>query len=231
MALAVRFNPIKLFHYAQCARSRLLINLTKERQKCPTFQHVGIMCQQRMYSEVKMPGDEGTPNPKKKKTFIPRVTLLSETNEMSVVTLEMAQKIAARRNLKLVKIIDYDAKTERPTYRLMTSKQYIQEGLEVKRQKKQDSKTSLKAEKLLSLSTKITDHDLLTKIRSINKLLMKKHEIRILISYDDNKEKAVSIHHFFLIFFETCSVGNENGNFPFSEIVPFQKISKHKKLN
>ncbi|XP_043268729.1 translation initiation factor IF-3 [Venturia canescens] len=194
MALAVRCNPMKFLNYAQCVRARLIMSSVKERIMDRTFLQAKITqsFSQRMYS-VENIIDEEKPNPKKKKIFIPRVTLLSETNEMSIVTLEVAQKMATRRNLKLVKIIDYDTKTERPTYRLMTSKEFIQEGLEVKKQKKEQSKTNLKGEKLLSMSTKISDHDLSTKVKSITKLLIKKFEIRILISYEGNKEKAEEI--------------------------------------
>lgn len=62
---------------------------------------------------------EEAPEPKKKKVFIPRITLISSDESISVTTLEEAKKISTRRDLKLVKITDMDTKTQRPIYRLV----------------------------------------------------------------------------------------------------------------
>lgn len=62
---------------------------------------------------------EEKPEPKKKKTFIPKITLISSDESISVTTLDEAKKISLRRDLKLVKITDLDTKTQRPIYRLV----------------------------------------------------------------------------------------------------------------
>lgn len=54
-------------------------------------------------------------NPKHKTS--PRVTLFYSDNKMEITTLDNAKKIAERRQLKLVNIVDFDTKTSRPIYR------------------------------------------------------------------------------------------------------------------
>lgn len=54
-------------------------------------------------------------NPKHKTS--PRITLLSSDDKMEITTLDQAKKIAERRQLKLVSIIDFDTKTSRPVYK------------------------------------------------------------------------------------------------------------------
>lgn len=54
-------------------------------------------------------------NPKHKTS--PRVTLMHSDNKMEITTLDQAKKIAERRQLKLVNIVDFDTKTSRPIYR------------------------------------------------------------------------------------------------------------------
>lgn len=53
-------------------------------------------------------------NPKHKTS--PRVTLMHD-NKMEITTLDQAKKIAERRQLKLVNIVDFDTKTSRPIYK------------------------------------------------------------------------------------------------------------------
>jgi Translation initiation factor IF-3, N-terminal domain. len=57
----------------------------------------------------------------------PVVTLIGTDNSLAVVSLLEAEKIAKRRDLKLVRIIDIDTKTQRPVYQLMTGRQYYNE--------------------------------------------------------------------------------------------------------
>lgn len=54
-------------------------------------------------------------NPKHKTS--PRVTLISEGNKIEITTLDQAKKLAERRNLKLVSIMDCDTKTQRAVYK------------------------------------------------------------------------------------------------------------------
>lgn len=53
-------------------------------------------------------------NPKHKTS--PRITLLTE-NKIEITTLDQARKIAERRQLKLVSIVDFDTKTSRAVYK------------------------------------------------------------------------------------------------------------------
>lgn len=46
-----------------------------------------------------------------------KVTLISQNEDVTIVSLAEAQKLSKRRELKLVKIIDVDAKTSRPVYK------------------------------------------------------------------------------------------------------------------
>lgn len=117
---------------------------------------------------------------KTKRPIIPRITLISGKDDITVTTLEDAQKLATRRNLKLVKIVDLDTKTERPVYKLMTAAQYAAEDVKQKKEKK--SSSPYKGEKVLMISSAITDHDLQTQIKKIEKWIAKEYEARISIS-------------------------------------------------
>jgi hypothetical protein len=54
-------------------------------------------------------------NPKNKAS--PKITLLSTGNQIEITTLDQAKKIAERRQMKLVSILDFDAKTQRAVYK------------------------------------------------------------------------------------------------------------------
>lgn len=58
--------------------------------------------------------DKGQKNPDKIK---PKITLLTPDSSTMIVTLEEAQKMSKRRDLKLTKVTNIDTKTQRPTYR------------------------------------------------------------------------------------------------------------------
>lgn len=136
-------------------------------------------------------GASETP-PKKKKPIIPRITLLNGS-EITITTLEEAQKLSKRRDLKLVKIVDLDTKTQRPIYRLMTGVEYHAEELKQRERKKQEKSNALKGEKLLMITYKIANHDLETNIKKISKWVEKSFEVRVIISGDSgNMQKSVS---------------------------------------
>lgn len=54
-------------------------------------------------------------NPKHKTS--PQITLISPENKIEITTLDQAKKIAERRQLKLVSIVDFDTKTSRAVYK------------------------------------------------------------------------------------------------------------------
>lgn len=134
--------------------------------------------------------------PKKpKKQPIPKITLLGSDENITITTLTEAQHISKRRDLKLVKIIDIDTKTQRPVYKLMSGAEYHTEELKQRELRKKEKKTSgsLKGEKLLMLNANISTHDLETNIKKVVKWISKQYEVRVVISGDSsNVEKSVS---------------------------------------
>lgn len=67
------------------------------------------------YSSTPKNDDIQSKNPKLK--ISPKVTMINPDDKIEVVTLEQAKKIANRRDLKLVSILDMDTKTNRPVYK------------------------------------------------------------------------------------------------------------------
>ncbi|XP_059060173.1 uncharacterized protein LOC131853329 [Achroia grisella] len=135
----------------------------------------------------------------KRKTFENRITLIGLDNSVSITDFKNAESLSLRRDLKLVKVQDIDSKTRRPIYRLMTNADYHSEDLE-RRKEKQEArqKNVVKQAKLLSLSTKIGDHDLMTGVKKMIKLLEKQHEVKVVISGEDertsnNSERLYSV--------------------------------------
>ena len=69
----------------------------------------------------------------------------------------------------------------------MTSHDYHAEELKKREVKKfARNQPHIKSEKLLSLSTKISEHDLLSKVNKCKKWVEKMHEVRVVVSADDN---------------------------------------------
>lgn len=69
----------------------------------------------------------------------------------------------------------------------MTSHEYHAEELKKREEKKfARNQPHIKSEKLLSLSNKITEHDLLSKVTKCKKWIEKMHEVRVVITADDN---------------------------------------------
>ncbi|KAK0182979.1 hypothetical protein PV327_001058 [Microctonus hyperodae] len=192
MATHTLCKTLRLFNYTRgisCHLNLLCINTQRLQYKItPEWNYFDS---KKSYSDIPDTGDP--PVPKKKKLFVPRITLLSETNEMTVVTLEEAQKLSKRRNLKLVKIVDFDTKSERAIYKLMRMNDFLDAETKSKAEAKEARNRSMKDEKTMTVSSKISENDLGTKIKSINKMLGKKHGVRIIISIDGNKERAVEI--------------------------------------
>lgn len=78
----------------------------------------------------------------------------------------------------------------------MTSSEYHAEELS-KRKEKQMARqnASIKGEKLLTLSSRIGEHDLMTGIKKMLKLVEKQYEVKVVIAGDDAEAatKSVSI--------------------------------------
>lgn len=131
---------------------------------------------------------------KRRKKMVPRITLIGTDQNISVPTLEEAEKIASRRRLKLVKVSDFDTKSERPIYRLMTGTQLLAEERKSRQDVTQKKSTgSLKGDKILSISSKIAEHDLSSKLKNVKKWLEKNYEVKVTVSGAEGKmDVAVS---------------------------------------
>jgi translation initiation factor IF-3 len=131
----------------------------------------------------------------KKSDSGPIITLIGTDNNQSVVLFSDAEKIAKRRDLKLVRIVDLDTKTQRPIYQLMTGAQYYTEDRKLRKEKFAKEESGFKGYKLVTLSHRITPHDLSSKLKNITKWLSKAYEVRVVINGDkDNMKCAVSVH-------------------------------------
>nr|CAD7456743.1 unnamed protein product [Timema tahoe] len=132
---------------------------------------------------------------KKRKEIEQIITLLgTDGNIVSVISLLEAQKLSKRRNLKLLKIVEYDSKSGRPTYQLMSGAQYFEEEKKQRELNASKKVTGFKGEKLVALTSKISEHDLKSKLKNMSKWLEKNYEIRIVISgVPENMSQAEKI--------------------------------------
>ncbi|XP_063927725.1 translation initiation factor IF-3, mitochondrial [Zophobas morio] len=135
--------------------------------------------------------DPKTGTLKTKKTPIAqKITLVSQA-AVDVITLQEAENLSKRRDMKLVKIVDADAKTERPVYKLMTGAEYHAEDLKQReRNKLERQQRSTKGEKVLLLNTRITPHDLMIHLRKALKWIRKTYEVRVIISGGGSSAEA-----------------------------------------
>lgn len=77
----------------------------------------------------------------------------------------------------------------------MTNAEYHQEEI-LRRKEKQEARdnNSTKGQKLITLSSRIAEHDLLTGVKKMAKLLEKQYEVKVVISGNENEDsKAVCI--------------------------------------
>lgn len=118
--------------------------------------------------------------------------MLIYNERVTKTTLEKAEKLAKSKDLRLVKIVDYDVKSQKPMYKLMTNLAYLDEEVRNKAKKAKQKLSEFKEEKLITLSTKSGQHDIDSKIRNICKLLKRKHLVRVVIAQENNSERLVS---------------------------------------
>lgn len=117
---------------------------------------------------------------------IPKITLLSPDGSIMVTQMDNAQRLAKHRNLHLVKVSDIDGKTQRPTYKLMSSSAFSDSAKNV--EDIDNTKEKYKEIKVFYISAKIAEYDVLIKMKYIMKLLKKSHKVKIVINLDDIKE-------------------------------------------
>uniref|UniRef100_A0A1B6KID3 Translation initiation factor 3 N-terminal domain-containing protein n=1 Tax=Graphocephala atropunctata TaxID=36148 RepID=A0A1B6KID3_9HEMI len=139
-----------------------------------------------------------TDKPKKpKKELKTYITLLDLDNNISVTTVEDAAKLALRRSYKLVKVVNRDPKTDRAVYKLVTESQYLKEDKGWEETKSKTDKSITDA-KVVSFSSNINEHDVVTKVNMMKKWLLKKYEVRVVIAGDlkagENIYKIIEKH-------------------------------------
>ncbi|XP_068145956.1 translation initiation factor IF-3, mitochondrial [Drosophila tropicalis] len=149
---------------------------------------------QRYLAHSQAAGEKDKPN---KTQTSQKITLIGQNQALSVTTLEEAKKLAKRRELHLLRTEQNDAKTGRPTFKLVTTAEMLNEE-EGATQTPVNEKNQKKSEKSLTIGARITDHDLSSRLKNIVKWLGKKHEVRILIQgaggptdADGNAERLV----------------------------------------
>ncbi|KAJ8727017.1 hypothetical protein PYW08_015414 [Mythimna loreyi] len=129
----------------------------------------------------------------KKKNYENRITLINPDNSVSITDLKNAQSLSVRRDLKLVKIQDVDSKTRRPVFKLMTNAEYHAEELSKRKEKQVARQNNLiKGEKLITLSSRIGDNDLMTGVKKMMKLVEKQYEVKIVIAGEDAEAASKS---------------------------------------
>ncbi|KAI5634319.1 hypothetical protein NE865_12933 [Phthorimaea operculella] len=144
----------------------------------------------------------------KKKNYETRITLIAPDSSVSITDLKNAQSLSVRRDLKLVKVQDVDSKTRRPVYKLMTSAEYHQEELQKRKEKQAARQNSfIKGEKLLTLSSRIGENDLMTGVKKMLKLLEKQYEVRVVIAGEGQSGEANMERIYSVIESNTKSAG------------------------
>ena len=83
-------------------------------------------------------------------------------------------------------VLDKNAKSSRPVYKLMSSPEYHSEELKKREEKKEArGQLQIKSEKLLTIGNKIAEHDLDSKIVKVKKWIEKLHEVRVVITGEE----------------------------------------------
>lgn len=93
--------------------------------------------------------------------------------------------------------MDLDTKTQRAVFRLMTGSEFHEEELKRREEKKKArNDPHVKGEKLLTLTSKISEHDLNSKLTKVQTWLRKFYEVRVVLNAGDHEtqkaEKIVS---------------------------------------
>ncbi|KYN21401.1 PREDICTED: translation initiation factor IF-3-like [Trachymyrmex cornetzi] len=166
----------KAVHFAQSfSRCRVTRDIWKSDQ-CRTFS-----------KRSEQTDSNGKKIPRPKTEPIPKITLLSLDNSTTVTVLEVAQRLAKRRNLTLIKVSDLEGTMQRPLYKLMNNTnilEHLEKTEEDTRNTDKAVQKSSKGAKLYYISAKITEHDLWTKTKNMMKLLNKGHKVKVAITLD-----------------------------------------------
>jgi len=157
---------------------RKIVQLAQSFSRCRVTHDIWKSNQCRMFNKrSEQTNDNKKPRPKTEP--IPKITLLSLDNSTTVTVLEVAQRLAKRRNLTLIKVSELEDKTQRPLYKLMNNANIFEEIKEDK-----DAQKLRKGTKLFYIAAKITEHDLWTKTKNMMKLLNVGYKVKVAITLD-----------------------------------------------
>lgn len=110
---------------------------------------------------------------------IPKITLHeSDGRIIGIMTKSEAQRVARQRNLKLVLL--QNSGTNKEMYKLLTGDELHEERMK-ERRLKQDQQPEERDSKTLTLSSKISSHDIETRLKAIKKWLKKNHSVLITV--------------------------------------------------
>lgn len=161
-------------------RNLLLYGGTNE--ICPSVHNVLVQCQMISISGTdRMDLCEEDEKKRKKTPRISKITLINPDESVTITGLEAAEKIAKRRNLKLIKMPHIGTRSDRDIYKLYNEADFVNEEQDTFSEKASESKT-MRSTKLFPIRSKINDHDLEIKISNINRLLEKNYRIKLLVS-------------------------------------------------
>lgn len=140
---------------------------------------------------------------KKKRDFIPKITVLDTNGNISVLTMTEASSLAERRGLKLVYVRD-DTKSGRKEYKLVSKTDLVKAELaELGSDEEKSKKTSERKTKLVAVASKIEENDLKARIKKMHQWLEKKYETRVTIDIvHGDSAKAEEIYKAFEREFE-----------------------------
>ncbi|XP_030381750.1 uncharacterized protein LOC115629431 [Scaptodrosophila lebanonensis] len=112
-----------------------------------------------------------------------KIAVIGQNQDLIITTMAEAQKLARRRGLNLVLLeqTDANAKTGRSLYKLVTNAEMLADDFPLV-----TNKMSKKSEKSLTISTRISNHDLESRLKNIARWLEKRHEVCILIQSSGN---------------------------------------------
>jgi len=166
-----------------------VVHLAQSFSRCRVTRDIWKFSQCRAFSrKPEEIGGDGAKKPRPKTEPVPKITLVSPDNSSTVTVLEVAQRLAKRRNLTLIKVSDPEGKTQRSLYKLVNATGILEETEEDTQDTKSAEKTtqkSSKGTKLFYISAKITEHDLQTKTKNVLRLLNKGNKVKIVITLDD----------------------------------------------
>lgn len=165
---------------------RKAVHLAQSFSRCRVTRDISRFDQCRTFNRKPEQIDSnGNKKPRPKTEPIPKITLLSSDNSTTVTVLEVAQRLAKRRNLTLIKVSDLESKTQRPLYKLVSNTNILEHQTEEDTQDtNKAAQKSSKSTKIFYVSAKITEHDLQTKTKNMMKLLNKEYKVKIAITLD-----------------------------------------------